>query len=55
MDAGANALGFNFYAKSPRYIQPDRAYDIAAALPGAFLSVGVFVNPAPEDLLTTAE
>jgi phosphoribosylanthranilate isomerase len=43
--AGATAIGFNFYPKSPRYIAPELAARIAT--PGA-LRVGVFVNePAP--------
>ncbi len=50
LDAGANALGFNFYLKSPRYITPHRAYQIIAALPGPFLRVGVFVNPTEKEL-----
>ena len=43
--AGATAIGFNFYPKSPRYIAPKAAARIAT--PGA-LRVGVFVNePSP--------
>jgi len=43
--AGATAIGFNFYPKSPRCITPQAAARIAT--PGA-LRVGVFVNePAP--------
>jgi phosphoribosylanthranilate isomerase len=43
--AGATAIGFNFYPKSPRCIAPEAAARIAT--PGA-LRVGVFVNqPAP--------
>ena len=40
---GATAIGFNFYAKSPRYLAPEAAARIAT--PGA-LRVGVFVNEA---------
>lgn len=46
MDAGANAIGFNFYARSPRYIEPERAAEIRTA-PGV-RRVGVFVNEARE-------
>jgi phosphoribosylanthranilate isomerase len=39
---GATAIGFNFYPRSPRYIAPERAAEIASA-PGV-RRVGVFVN-----------
>lgn len=44
LDAGASAIGFNFYARSPRYIAPERA--AAIATPGA-RRIGVFVNERP--------
>ena len=40
--AGATALGFNFYPRSPRYIAPERA--AAIATPAGVRRVGVFVN-----------
>jgi phosphoribosylanthranilate isomerase len=40
--AGATALGFNFYPRSPRYIAPERAAGIAT--PAGVRRVGVFVN-----------
>jgi phosphoribosylanthranilate isomerase len=42
IEAGATALGFNFYPRSPRYIPPERAAAIATA--AGVRRVGVFVN-----------
>jgi phosphoribosylanthranilate isomerase len=48
VEAGANALGFNFYPKSRRFVNVERAQAIAAGLPDAILRVGVFVNETAE-------
>jgi phosphoribosylanthranilate isomerase len=44
VDAGANYLGFNFYAKSPRRISEAEALKIRRELPKKVEAVGIFVN-----------
>jgi phosphoribosylanthranilate isomerase len=51
IEAGAGALGFNFYPKSPRYISPDAAARLAALVPPGVLKVGVFVNESAAGIL----
>jgi phosphoribosylanthranilate isomerase len=57
VEAGADLLGFNFYAKSPRYITPEAAAPIVELLPRQVLAVGIFVDAeraAVEHAIATA-
>src|SRR2546421_672062 len=51
VEAGATALGFNFYPKSSRYIAPAEARMIAVRT--TVLRVGVFVNETAEAVIKT--
>ena len=44
VECGADAIGFNFHAKSPRYVTPETARAIGDGLPLEVWKVGVFVN-----------
>jgi phosphoribosylanthranilate isomerase len=54
VDAGADALGFNFYRRSLRYISPADAREITNQLPASILKVGVFVDEELQSLLRIA-
>ena len=54
VEAGATALGFNFYRDSPRYISPTGASMIAAKIPANVWKVGIFVNETPETIARIA-
>ncbi len=49
-ECGADALGFVFFKGSPRYIEPERAWEVMSLLPPFVHTVGLFVNPKPEQV-----
>ena len=51
---GARAIGFVFFRGSPRYIAPQQAAGIARALPPFVTAVGLFVDPAAEEVRAAA-
>ncbi len=54
-DAGAAAIGFISYPKSPRHLEDHAIRDITLALPDTICKVGVFVNERYERLLRAAD
>lgn len=50
VDAGADALGFNFWPQSKRHIPVERAAAIAKRVPPNVRTVGVFVNPSEAEV-----
>jgi phosphoribosylanthranilate isomerase len=54
LDQGVDALGFNFYRLSPRYIDPENARAIIRRLPPFSVLVGLFVNAAIEEVRAMA-
>jgi len=48
-DAGADAVGFVFVKRSPRAIEPGRAWSLMADLPPFLSTVGLFVNASESE------
>ena len=53
--AGADALGFVFWAQSPRFVTPEAAAAIAAQVPPFVTRVGVFAGAPRDEIVRTAE
>jgi len=48
--AGTDAVGFVFYDKSPRFVSPERAAELAQRLPPFVTPVGLFVNASADTI-----
>lgn len=55
VDAGADAVGFVFYEKSPRCVSAEAVREIVGKLPGKVDKIGVFVNELPERVAQIAD
>ena len=55
VDAGADALGFVFYEKSPRYVTREVVREIVRQLPAKIEKVGVFVDEGLDEMEQVAE
>ena len=53
VDAGADAIGLVFYPHSPRYVDLQKAAELACALPPFVTLVGLFVNADPAQVRET--
>ena len=54
IESGADALGFNFYPGSRRYLRMETAGEWIAALPGEIEKVAILVNPSWEEATAAA-
>lgn len=53
--AGADALGFVFYARSPRHVSISQASALMADVPPFVAAVGLFVNASKEEVSNVVE
>jgi phosphoribosylanthranilate isomerase len=49
-ETGADAIGLVFWARSPRFVTPAQAQAVAGAVPPFVSTVGLFVDPAAEEV-----
>ena len=55
IDAGVDALGFNMYERSIRFIGVDAANEILRELPSSTIKVGLFVNHSEDEVLSITQ
>ncbi len=55
VDAGASAIGFIFWAGSPRRVSPAQARRVTRELPPFVTTVGVFVNQSLDEIEQVAQ
>ena len=53
-ELGVDMIGFNFYSKSPRYIEPIAARQIIEQMPEGLCAVGIFVDSNAQEIRNTA-
>lgn len=54
LEAGADAIGFNFWPQSRRYVAPRAAAEIIGRLPAVASTIGVFVNDEASRIIDVA-
>src|SRR5262245_47896662 len=54
-EAGADAIGLNFYPRSSRYVAPEVARTISDAVGPRAAKIGVFVNASLDEIVSIAE
>ena len=53
-ELGADMIGLNFYPRSSRYIEPQRAREMVEGIPRSVRAVGVFVDPTASEVCSAA-
>ena len=55
VELGADFIGLNFWPRSPRFVTAATAEEIATAVAGRALLVGVWVDPSREEVVARAK